>query len=514
MNRARVAMACAAVVALTAACGTRVESEGAPAQAGDQVAARSDLASNSIERAAGASGGITSESGGGHPEVANGATSSPPPAGGPAMQTGAAASGFGGRAEAPVTMSSTPAGSPSPAQSGGAAAGAAPGGPSGSAGGSVVPGGGSPAGARWPVRIGTVSTMSGPIGDTLGGAVKAAQVWVRWINDRGGVNGHPVEFKIWDDGGDPARHRSQLQEAIERFGVVAFLTEIAPSTAEQSLDYLTSKNVPVIGTDMGNQWHERSPLYFLHAAYGKGLEYVGVAAIARRAKVIGGDKFGSVVCQEVPGCHTTERYWHQYAVGAGLKSVYAGRASLAQPEFTAQCLAARNAGANFIAFSMDANSITRMAASCARQGYHPVYVTMGPLMLERFAADPNLDGMVLGTNLMPYVWTSNPAAVEFLDAMKQYAPGTFAGASQASGWVAAKLFERAAANMPEPPTAAAVLQGLWRIKGDTLGGITQPLTFTEGKSTTQDPSCGFDMIVEKGQWKSPDGFIQHCGSPS
>ena len=356
--------------------------------------------------------------------------------------------------------------------------------------------------------------MSGPIGETLGGAVKAAQVWVRWVNDRGGLNGHPVEFKIWDDGADPARHRSQLQEAIEKFKVVAFIAEIGPTSAEPSLDYINEKKIPVIGTELGTQWPATSPMYFLQAGFGRGMVHIGVGAFARRAKALGLSKFGTMVCYEVPDCATHERYYHKYAAEAGLQSTYQGRGSLAQPDYTAQCIAARNAGVEIIAISMDANSISRLVSSCTRQGYKPLYAGIGPEMVARFAKDPNLDGMVVGTNVMPFVWTSNPAAAEFLEAMKQYAPGMAIGAAEASGWVAAKLLERAAAAMPEPPTSAAVLQGLWRIKGDTLGGITQPLTFTEGQPTSQTPSCGFDMVVKQGQWTSLDGFQMHCGNPT
>jgi branched-chain amino acid transport system substrate-binding protein len=363
------------------------------------------------------------------------------------------------------------------------------------------------------VKLGSVSTLSGPVGATLGGVVKGAQVWVRWINERGGVNGHPVELKVWDDGGDPARHRAQVQEAVERSHVVAFLGEAAVLSMEASFEYINAKRIPVVGTDATPQFTDNQPMYFIQVAYGKAIVYLGVGTVARRAQKLGLKKFGTITCSEIHQCDLHQGWWHQYATERGLQSAYKGKASLVQPDFTAECLAARNAGVEILAMSMDANSINRIAASCARQDYRPIYASLGPNLVPRYTEDPNLEGMILGANVLPYLATSNPAMIEFLGAMKQYAPGANVGPSEEQGWVAGKLFEKAAASLPEPPTSDAVLRGLWNIRNETLGGLTQPLTFTEGKPSSQDPSCGYDMVIEKGEWRSPDSFQLHCGTP-
>jgi branched-chain amino acid transport system substrate-binding protein len=278
------------------------------------------------------------------------------------------------------------------------------------------------------------------------------------------------------------------------------------------MSYIEEKKIPVIGTDTGAQWPARSPNYFIQAAYGKGMVYATISAAARRARALGLSKFGTITCSEISDCATHERYWHQYAAGLGLTSVYKGKASLVQPDFTAECLAARNAGVEFLGITMDQNSVPRLANSCSRQDYRPVYVLLGPLMTAQLTKDPNMEGTIVGSTFFPYVWKDTPGVAEFNEAMKTYAPGTTPGPSEAGGWISGKLFERAAANLGEPPTSAALFQGLWSIKDDTLGGITQPLTFSPGQGTTQNPSCGFDMVLQKGAWVSPDGFQLHCGN--
>jgi hypothetical protein len=76
------------------------------------------------------------------------------------------------------------------------------------------------------------------------------------------------------------------------------------------------------------------------------------------------------------------------------------------------------------------------------------------------------------------------------------------------GWVAGKLLQRAGAKLPEPPTSEAILQGLWTIEGDTLGGLTSPLTFRKDEPAVPT-SCWFNLAL-KGRWSSPDNYQLHC----
>ena len=82
---------------------------------------------------------------------------------------------------------------------------------------------GDPGGVRPEVVIGSVGTLSGPAGATIGQVATGVQVWARFINKRGGVRGHPVRLITQDDGGDPARHRAIVQDLVESRHVIAFV---------------------------------------------------------------------------------------------------------------------------------------------------------------------------------------------------------------------------------------------------------------------------------------------------
>ena len=71
--------------------------------------------------------------------------------------------------------------------------------------------------------IGSVGTLSGPVGAAVGQVTTGVQVWVRFINERGGVRGHRVRLVTADDGGDPARHRAIVQDLVENRHVIALV---------------------------------------------------------------------------------------------------------------------------------------------------------------------------------------------------------------------------------------------------------------------------------------------------
>jgi branched-chain amino acid transport system substrate-binding protein len=93
--------------------------------------------------------------------------------------------------------------------------------------------------------------------------------------------------------------------------------------------------------------------------------------------------------------------------------------------------------------------------------------------------------------------------------MAQFQKGVAPTGSHTVGWVAAKVFEKAAAAMPEPPTSAAVLDGLWKIRNDDLGGLTYPLTFNRDKPA-EPRVCWFNVRISGGAFTAPAGARYSC----
>ena len=486
---------------LAAGCGTRVRSDpgasGVPAGSiGETVAPTAapppgtEVGASAATPAAVDSSSVLAPTGGTAPRAAAGAGSA----------TGTAAA----TPASPITNNR-------PAASGGPNRTATPT-PAGGGAGPATPGkaGAVPAPGTSPVVLASLGTQSGPIGATLKPIVRGMQIWLAAINARGGLNGHPVRVLVFDDGGDPARAKANAKDAIEHKGAIALVANTDVLAGGGSIDYITSKGIPMIGGDHGRTFALQSPMFFPVTAVGPSMYRTAMVAPARYLIPQGKKKLGWLVCVETPICPEADKLWQKEAGSAGWDPVYRGQVSVAQPDYTAECLAARSAGAEVLIVILDASSFERFARSCVRQNYRPTLVGgPGVTQADRMKGNPDLEGMVALGLTFPYFQKGTPATDEFQEAVKQYAPGEVSEQGTSQGWASAKLLEKAAAQLGEPPTSAAILKGLWAINGDTLGGLTEPLAFHENQ--LPDPKgCWFTYITKQGSWVSPDNFALHC----
>jgi branched-chain amino acid transport system substrate-binding protein len=361
--------------------------------------------------------------------------------------------------------------------------------------------------AKSPVKIGNVGTYSGLLGAFYRPGRDALQAWQKTVNARGGVNGHPVELVLADDQSDQARHRSLVQQLVEQNKVLAFVANMEGVTGAGTVDYLTKKRIPVIGTDTGGTWMYDSPMYFPQASSGGGIVEYAVASPAKSAVAQGRRKAGVLTCTEAQVCRDIQGKFPILAKKYGLESVYQGQASVAQPDFTAECLAAQRAGVEVLVVGFDVGSVNRIGTSCARQGFHPMFASTTATNSQ--AEVPEMDGLWGSTSAFPWFQATTPATQEYQAASRQFGLTKDAGPTSTAAWAAGKLFERAARNLPEPPTTDAILDGLWSLQNDTLGGLVPPLTFVRDRPATPR-TCWFAMVVKDRRWESPDNFTPNC----
>lgn len=131
-----------------------------------------------------------------------------------------------------------------------------------------------------PIVIANIGTYSGPAGSTLRGLLAGTQIWAKAVNERGGINGHPVRLISYDDGGDPARYRAQMQEAVEKHRAIAFVGNADPFSGRSGMPYIESKRIPVIGSDGTGQWFYESQFYFPQSSSGQAFAGTAIASIA------------------------------------------------------------------------------------------------------------------------------------------------------------------------------------------------------------------------------------------
>lgn len=346
------------------------------------------------------------------------------------------------------------------------------------------------------IVIGTVGQLSGPIGSIAGLGVKAVQIWAQHVNAQGGINCHKVRYLTYDDGGDPSRHQALVQQLIERDKAIAYVHSPAILTGHSSVAYLKARGIPVIGNEGGEQWQLQHDNYFPQSATDVGLYTMNAKAYGEVGRIAGKKKLGILTCLEVQQCTKSGEVIAANAAAAGLQPVYRASGSLVQPDFTAVCQAAQSAGTEIFAVVLDTNSIRRVARSCAAVGFRPTYTSISILANEGMAEDPLLDGAIIPIPFRPYMDTSNAAVKEFVDAMAKYS-NLAPTAGYEAGWVSAKIFELAAQNVSANPTSAEILEALYQIKGNDLGGLTHKLTFTRGRPAAPNYCYWLTAVKDK-----------------
>jgi branched-chain amino acid transport system substrate-binding protein len=365
-----------------------------------------------------------------------------------------------------------------------------------------------------PIVVAAVGTLTGATGEATKGVTQAAQAWTGLVNAKGGIAGHPVKLIVVDDGGDTNRHLQLVKQMVEQYHAVAMLGSAETSTqSQQAVSYLESKGVPTVGDDASNAFGYKSKMIFpavTAAPYYTTAISFGFASLAKKENK---KKIALITCVEASICQQAYDNFEKEMNRVQLTPVYKTQTSVTQPDFTAQCIQARNAGAELLSVGMDFNSVRRVVNSCRQQGYTPKFITpaVGPGM-EKEAI---WQGVYIGwMSFSPFVGDT-PAIKEFQGAMGRYQGDAGLNLEHAVGWTGAKLFEKAltAAKLTSAPVKSAdVLRGLWTLKGETLGGLTGPLTFTQGKPATPI-FCFIGMTIQNNKFVNPSGSAPSCEAP-
>ncbi|HEY2333240.1 MAG TPA: ABC transporter substrate-binding protein [Acidimicrobiales bacterium] len=351
-----------------------------------------------------------------------------------------------------------------------------------------------------PLKIGWMSTLTSSTVSGPNAGKDGMDAWVKWTNGHGGINGHPVEVVAYaDDKADPAVGLAAVKDMVENEHVIAIVGSSAGNTQQTWAPYVLSKRIPVIsGSLIDATWFTNAMFYPVG-----GSVVTNTWGQMKSAAEAGMKKVGVLLCTEVAACAQAQPLFKANATAVGMEEVYSALASETQASYTAECLAAKNAGAEAVA---NFTNPTVMARDCARQNYNPVWISadMGP-SLSLIKQQPSL-GSALGSseqwNCQDQSLTVQPA--KDLDAaLKEFHPEwTPSGKNYdlfssgvCTAWAGGMAFAKAIENAGVTATATAtnedVIKGLSMFKDETLGGITSPLTFADGSKPNAQVTCTY-----------------------
>lgn len=360
------------------------------------------------------------------------------------------------------------------------------------------------------LRIGQVGHFSGILGPLTGPARTGLAAWAKDVNARGGIACRPIQLFVVDDAADAGRTASLVGQLVNEKKVVALVAAFSPLTSAALAQAAARHKVPVVGGDVASyEWHE-SPWFF---PQGGGLRTRPYGVI-KQAVEDGHTKFGLLYCVENPSCTTLAQTLEKEKTveKAGGQVVSSSPVSLIQPDYTAQCQNAKNAGATALGVAMDGSAINRLLRSCESIGFRPPIVTDSLLISAANAQDPLLrrNGVISVNITAPWMLDDTPGQRAYRAAMGTYAPGAPLDSGSILAWTSGKLFEKAfAGSEVGEPTSAGVVAAMGRIRGETLEGLTPPLSFRPGKPAVETPCLYYTRLDEKG-WSAPRGSKPVC----
>jgi branched-chain amino acid transport system substrate-binding protein len=234
------------------------------------------------------------------------------------------------------------------------------------------------------------------------------------------------------------------------------------------------------------------------------------------AKVKPGGKVGLLYCVEASICTEIKGNHEKGAKQAGLTLGPSKAVSLTQPDFSAECKLMKDEGVDIMWIAVEGSSAARIARACTTLNYKPLIATAGIVMNPQAVGDKNLRslGVYLGTAVAPFLSSELPGIAEMQTAMKKFAPNAPLDQGVVLGWSAGKLFEAAMAKVAAKAragdvTTAMVLDGLWQIKNEKLGGMSMGVSFEKGKVASA-PNCYFGMKLGEEGFSAPSGSKPLC----
>jgi branched-chain amino acid transport system substrate-binding protein len=332
------------------------------------------------------------------------------------------------------------------------------------------------------IAIGNIGVYSGPLAQSSLDGKDIIQAWAAAVNAAGGINGHPVKVYVEDTGGNAATGLVEAQKLVEQDHVVAIvgMNDNNPTWA----NYAKSQGVRVVGGFPTSLPFLTNSDFF---SVGGNIiaNFYGIVAEAAKQ----GHKLASLYCAESSSCAAVVPLVKALGQPQGVSLSYSVGVAASSPDFTAQCLAIKNSGASSYNLSVASALIARIAAQCQQLGYSAPIIEAGTSAGSNLVTQRSFNGTEFVDNVLGFFVDSTPATQEFHAALTKYAPdvGSPSEPLNSNGmatWASGKLFQAAVqASGESTVTSASVIKGLYALKGETLGGLAPPLTYTPGKPT-------------------------------
>jgi branched-chain amino acid transport system substrate-binding protein len=364
-------------------------------------------------------------------------------------------------------------------------------------------------GSTW--VIGNIGTYSGENSANFYDGGLALQAWVDYTNANGGVNGHKIKLITMDDAGSPSTAVNDVKQLVQQDKVLAIVAMNSGVEADFGA-YTTAQDVPVIGGSTPVPDFFIRPNFFPVGATANN-SVVNLLSYAKN--VLHQTKGGYLYCIEAPVCAQLEPVYAGAYKAIGGTLAYTSSFSSTAASYTSECLAAQSKGVQDLEIIGPSPILVKIAQTCNSLGYHPTLLSNDVTLTPALAKQLGSATSIWGADAFPFTESAG-RAVTFQQALAKYEPSVLSTSTftqdDADSWASGELFAAAAkaGGLGDNPTRAQLIAGLYKLKGDTLGGLTPPLTFKKNKPNSVN--CIFMIKVANGTISEPQGLRPYCAA--
>ena len=369
------------------------------------------------------------------------------------------------------------------------------------------------------VNVTGVGAGSGPfIPDVI-------NAWATFINNKGGLNGHPVEVDVQDTKGDAAVSQSIIEAGLAKNPVLWLLDD--PFTESAMAASLGATGIPVMGLGyapavwggyIASMKYPCDPkpksafpcalpnAFPLSTTFGAVVE-----SAAFVAKDQGATKVVFAACAEADSCSAAAPVFSLQTKALGLADAGLTKVSSSAADYNAECLVWIEAKVDFINMGVDGFAAGKIMANCLEQGYKGLFAASHGSVAGAMLTGPDLVGALNG---FPW-WVDDAPVVEYRDAMQAagVAKEGYENPTATGMWAAMQMFAKAQAAMSDAPTAAEALANMYTIKAETLGGLVSSTTWTQGELAGAR-ACWWNYTLKAGVLANPLGGLTHQCNPA
>ena len=342
------------------------------------------------------------------------------------------------------------------------------------------------------VKVGTLSSQSGPLAADFAAIVPGVQAYFAYINSKGGVWGRKLVISHnADDAGVPSNNVMQARALVQEdkvFAIVGVATAFFASAT-----YLASTGTPTFGYATQTDWTGPPNLF---AGYGSYIEFSNsayfVANAANKEHATSVGMMAYPVPQSKRSCEEAAKILPRY----GIKVTYQDFNVPFGGDMTSDALRMKDAKVDFVLGCFDVNGNLQLARTLRQNGM----ANTSQFWFDGYNQETLDSNQALMSNTsflvqhVPFTAAAEfpgtfPGLETYLKWMKKVSPQNATSEVAMEGWISAATFVEGLRTAGKHPTQAGVVKAINQLTSFTADGLMPPVNWTIAHTRDASPAC-------------------------